>query len=411
MNRARMYYSIGLSLLGVTILIGSWFVAMTKGIGFEALFLVTLGIATGWLRLALEPTGYITMSPVVVFVSLLLAEPHVTLVIAVTSSFASSRIFGHRSWPDVMLDICDEGAAALVAILIASLAPSVTARIGTDGLWSYYFAALLGYALTRLSFGLLKAKMEEGVGVRSFVSGSGRSMLINLAIFGAVASGFAYLTWSFGNAGYFVLALATIALVEFYHPYKLLSEQRGILFASLAMIAHAIDLKDPYTASHSGNVADIAVRLARVMGLHESEVRKIRTGALLHDIGKVGVSGSIIRKPGHLEPDETLTMRQHPIISADIMQPVELLSDAADLVRHHHEHFDGTGYPDGLVGDEIPIGSRVILVADAFDAMTSDRPYRLGRSKSDAIRVMKEHSGRQFDPTVVEALELVIQIV
>ncbi len=104
-------------------------------------------------------------------------------------------------------------------------------------------------------------------------------------------------------------------------------------------------------------------------------------------------------------------MKRHPVIGADIMQPVELLTDAARLVRHHHERYDGTGYPDGLKGEDIPFGSRIVFVADAFNAMTTDRPYRRARSKHEAMKILKENSGTQFDPVVVKALESIIELI
>jgi putative nucleotidyltransferase with HDIG domain len=174
------------------------------------------------------------------------------------------------------------------------------------------------------------------------------------------------------------------------------------------MIAQAIDAKDPYTAQHSRNVSNIAVRLARAMGLNEGEVRRIRVAALIHDIGEVGVRGNIIRKPGKLDSQEGQAMRKHPVISAEIMRPVEFLGEAAEIVRHHHEHIDGSGYPDGLKNTQIPLGSRVVLVADAFDALTTDRPYRKGRSKHEALEVIAAHEGTQFDSGVVTALKAIV---
>jgi putative nucleotidyltransferase with HDIG domain len=232
-------------------------------------------------------------------------------------------------------------------------------------------------------------------------------MLANLGGFGIEALVLGFLA-SAGGLGYLGPILVVASLIEFYYPYKLLSDQEDTLLASLAMIAQAIDAKDPYTAKHSKNVSNIAVRLARAMGLDEGEVRRVRVAALMHDIGKVGVRGSIIRKPGKLDAQEGEAMRQHPVISAEIMRPVELLGEAAEIVRHHHEHIDGSGYPDGLKSLEIPLGSRVVLVADAFDALTTDRPYRKGRSKQEALEVITAHAGTQFDATVVAALRSVL---
>jgi putative nucleotidyltransferase with HDIG domain len=177
------------------------------------------------------------------------------------------------------------------------------------------------------------------------------------------------------------------------------------------MIAHAIDLKDVYTGRHARDVADIAVRIARAMRLSEKDVRNIRVAGLLHDIGKIGISGGIIRKPGALTADEKSVMNRHPVIGAEIMQPVELLTEPARLVRHHHEHYDGSGYPDGLKGDSIPLGARIVFVADAFDAITTDRPYRRGRSQEEAFDILKEHAGKQFDPNVVAAFASVLNAV
>jgi putative nucleotidyltransferase with HDIG domain len=207
-----------------------------------------------------------------------------------------------------------------------------------------------------------------------------------------------------------MLAIATIAIVEAANPFKQLSDQWDVLFASLGMVAHAIDLKDAYTGRHAREASALAVRIARAMRLAEPEVRKIRFAGMMHDIGKIGVSGKIIRKPSTLNAAEMAEMRQHPVIGAEIMRPVELLADASEIVRHHHEHIDGSGYPDGLRGEQIPIGSRIVLVADAFNAMTTDRPYRKARSKAVALEVLKKNTGAQFDPLVVQALEGVIHL-
>jgi len=264
--------------------------------------------------------------------------------------------------------------------------------------------------LSRVVLAAIRASIFDGIEIKTFLSSSGRVLASNAMLLSLVALGLSRLTNIYGNTGYFVLPLAIIALIESYHPFKLLSDQRSVLFASLSMVAQAIDLKDAYTGKHARDASDIAVRLARSLRLAESEVRKIRIAAILHDIGKIGVSGRIIRKPSALNSEEMYAMRQHPVIGAEIMQPVELLTDAAEIVRHHHEHYDGSGYPSGLEGDAIPIGSRIVLVADAFNAITTDRPYRKARSKNEALGVLREYSGKQFDPKVVAALEAIVAI-
>jgi len=127
----------------------------------------------------------------------------------------------------------------------------------------------------------------------------------------------------------------------------------------------------------------------------------------MHDIGKIGISGRIIRKPGRLTEGEHVLMREHSSISASILRPLDILGESARMVHHHHEHWDGSGYPDRLKGEEIPVGARVILVADAYDALTTDRPYRRGADREHALAIIRRHSGTQFDPAVVKALEQV----
>jgi len=203
------------------------------------------------------------------------------------------------------------------------------------------------------------------------------------------------------------LAIGVAVVAELCYPWKLLNEQSLLLFRSLRMISQAVDLKDPYTSNHSRRVADLAVKVARTMGLPESEIPTIRTAALMHDIGKIGIPVDIIRKPQHLTPQEMAVMRKHPIAGAELIQNLD--ERAAEIVKHSHEHFDGTGYPAGLRGKSIPTGSRIILVVDAFDALTTDRPYRQGRPHFEALEVIKQHSGTQFDPEIVAALESLVE--
>jgi putative nucleotidyltransferase with HDIG domain len=142
--------------------------------------------------------------------------------------------------------------------------------------------------------------------------------------------------------------------------------------------------------------------LANRLSLPADELRRILFGSLLHDIGKMGLRDNIINKPGPLSPEEWVQMKMHPVVGAQIVEKMEFLTGAIDIVRHHHESWDGKGYPDGLAGPAIPLNARIVTIADSFDAMTTDRPYRKALSIAEAVRRLKESAGVQFDPDLAK---------
>ena len=162
--------------------------------------------------------------------------------------------------------------------------------------------------------------------------------------------------------------------------------------------------RDRYTGDHSEAVVRLTVRVAESLALNPDEVARVETAALLHDVGKVGIPDSILHKDGPLDDNEWVLMKEHPVIGERILRAIPGLGGVARIVRHEHERWDGDGYPDGISGDQIPIGSRIILTCDAYHAMTSDRPYRKAMSNEDALRELRKNAGTQFDPQVVEAL-------
>ncbi len=170
------------------------------------------------------------------------------------------------------------------------------------------------------------------------------------------------------------------------------------------MIADAVELQDPYTAEHANEVAELSVRVAQRLGLAGAELERLRYGALLHDVGKIGIPGELLRKPGPLSAAERGRMDAHTAIGARMLERIPFLAPVAPLVRSAHERFDGGGYPDGLRGEEIPRGAMVIATCDAYHAMTSDRPYRRAMNREAAILELRLGAGTQFDPGVVDAL-------
>jgi putative nucleotidyltransferase with HDIG domain len=166
-----------------------------------------------------------------------------------------------------------------------------------------------------------------------------------------------------------------------------------------------MEAKDYYTGGHTERVAEVAVALAKELGYSGAELDAIEIGALLHDIGKIGIPEAILRKPGPLDPEEWKVMKEHPVISDYILSEVDLPEIVRQIARSSHERIDGAGYPDGLLGEDIPLPARIVLVADAFDALTSDRPYRHGRHTLAALEELRSHAGTQFCPRVVAALD------
>ncbi len=190
----------------------------------------------------------------------------------------------------------------------------------------------------------------------------------------------------------------------FERVQKAARENQELFLSSIRALAAAIDAKDPYTRGHSERVARYSSAIAREMGLPADEARKVRLSALLHDVGKIGIDDRIIRKPTALTDEEFELMKAHPVKGAAIMETIPQLADIIPGMKYHHEKWEGGGYPDGLKGEQIPLQARIVAVADAFDAMTTTRPYQKAMEVSYVLERLREMSSKRFDGTVVEAL-------
>ncbi|MFN2488556.1 MAG: HD-GYP domain-containing protein [Actinomycetota bacterium] len=194
-----------------------------------------------------------------------------------------------------------------------------------------------------------------------------------------------------------------------YSRIQLTSKLETHYTETIEALVSALEARDPYTQAHAGRIRDTAMALAVAMQVPREDARAVRLGSILHDVGKIGISDAILLKPGSLSDEEWAIMRSHPEIGERMLDGIDFLTPALPIIRHHHERWDGEGYPDGLVAEDIPIGARIVAVCDAFDAMTSDRPYRASMPLDVACEELLRAAGGQFDPHCAELLVTVVR--
>ena len=186
--------------------------------------------------------------------------------------------------------------------------------------------------------------------------------------------------------------------------YQNYTEMREMFTQTITALAGAVDKRDPFTSRHSWRVKEIAGDIGRVMRLNEADLEALEWGGLLHDVGKIGVPDAVLLKQERLTKEERMQMNAHPVLGAQIIEPVSRLARELPIIRHHHEWYNGSRYPDRLIGDEIPVLARILHVADSFEAMTAARPYRMTPLTAEqAIAELRKFAGIQFDPKVVDA--------
>jgi putative nucleotidyltransferase with HDIG domain len=207
------------------------------------------------------------------------------------------------------------------------------------------------------------------------------------------------------DVGWWATPLFVVPLFTTRLAYSRYVETRELFEQTIGALANAVDARDRYTRGHSNRVSHISEAMARVMRLPESEIEKIKWAGLLHDVGKIGIRDNILLKEGPLTREERILMNQHPSIGAEIVAPATQLADEAPLIKAHHEWINGSGYPDGLEALDIPLGARIMTIADAYEAMTSSRPYRkTPLTHQQAVSELEKYAGIQFDPEIVPVL-------
>lgn len=366
------------------------------------LLLIALVLVTENLAFELPVIGSVSLSFSAAYAAMLYSGPLAAVLVAVA---ASTNIEEARAGKPLVIRLYNAGQL----VFSSSLAALTYLALGGDRLAERAFplesmlgaaaaAAVVFYVanvvLVSLAVSILTRERFNAT-IRQLGFLSYGSSLIVLALLGLLL---AYLLSVQSWLSLLLLALPFMVARRTFRVYVELTEAYTSTVRSLVT---AIEAKDPYTKGHSERVADYAHRLAQEMGFPKNEVDLIERAALLHDVGKIGISLDTLVSPEKLTSGEVNAIRQHPALGSDLVADVEFLSDIVDIVRHHHERCDGAGYPDGLVGERIPVPARILAVADAYDAMTSDRAYRPRMTYSQAREELLRVAGSQLDGEIV----------
>jgi len=276
-------------------------------------------------------------------------------------------------------------------------------RPWATGAFATFLAAMVGAAVFLIS-NLLLASTLLALRTGQRIIDVGRSDLRGITGSWVALAPLAWLMAQIYLVQWWATMLFAVPLYSTRQAFERFVEMREMFTQTIGALAEAVDKRDPFTARHSHRVKEIAVDIGRVMHVSDDELEALEWGGLLHDVGKIGVPDDVLKKPDRLTRQERMTMNSHPVLGAQIIAPVTKLAPELPIIRHHHEWYNGSGYPDRLIGDEIPKLARVLHVADAFEAMTAARPYRMTPlTNEQALAELRKFAGIQFDPVVVDA--------
>ncbi|MHB8960895.1 MAG: HD-GYP domain-containing protein [Candidatus Limnocylindrales bacterium] len=299
--------------------------------------------------------------------------------------------------------LANHAGITLPAVIAGLVMRSVPPEARTSSQFETFVVALLAaivYVALNILLGASLAALRTNQPIRSVVLGDARGSARNL--FGLTPIG--WLMAQMYAFAWWASLLFAIPLYTTRRSYQDYTEIREMFTQTITALAGAVDKRDPFTSKHSWNVKAIAGDIGRELRLGESDLEALEWGGLLHDVGKIGVPDAVLLKAERLTKDERVSMNSHPVLGAQIIAPVTRLSRELPIIRNHHEWYNGSGYPDRLIGDEIPLLARVLHVADAFEAMTAARPYRMTPlTPEQALGELRKFAGIQFDPQIVDA--------
>lgn len=370
--------------------------------GLVGILAVAFATEVMWVSLQVGSSG-LSVSFIPFLAGVFLFAPLWAMLLGGSVVFVVEALFRKKPWVKVgfnsSVEVLALGASAAVFSLLGGR-PSTESFL-LDG-WAIFAAAVTYVVLNRVCVSYAVALGERLSFSRAWARVSGGSVLYDLlAIPVPALLAYLYVTWHL--AGVAALAIPLFIVRHIYSMNLQLEQANRDL---LELMVKNIEARDPYTSGHSQRVSQYARVLAKEAGVHFRQVEQVATAALLHDVGKTySEYAPLLQKEGRLTSEEKKLLQSHPVRSAELVSTISALRGPVErAVRHHHENFDGTGYPDGLAGENIPLGARIIMVADTLDAMTTDRPYRKALSFEAVLEEVTKYSGRQFDPRLAEII-------
>ena len=365
------------------------------------IFFLAISIFAEFIPVDLPMAGSITIGFPVDFVIILVYGPALAMLISAIGAIISEVSEKKTSWYKIIFNASQYALSVGVAGLTYQYVGGVVG-------FQNFFKFALPAALCALSYCVINSFLVTVVIALSQETRITTVWRVNIkemipSYLAEAPMGF-IMAIVYVEVGIIGILLFFLPLLLARRSFELYTKMRKVYLDTIRALAAAIDAKDPYTKGHSERVAEISVALAQELNLSDRDIESIEYTALLHDIGKIGIADNILGKNSSLTNKEFDKIKEHTVMGAKIIEPVDFLKNSYKAIYHHHEKYNGKGYPDGIKSEKIPILARIIAVADAYDAMSSDRPYRKKLSHNKILRELEEQSGKQFDPEVVKAL-------
>lgn len=344
--------------------------------------------------------AYITVSSALDYAAIVVFGPVVAAMISTISTVVTTATVSRKAVHKLLFNACLFITTIITSGLVFELLGGHATKVPADLVIPMAGCGITYFLMDTFGVSLVVALSQQTSAWRTWQRTYLWTTVTHLVGFVPLGAIIVVIFMHIGIPG---VALFLVPLLLARYSFKLYTDMREVHIDTVRALTSAIDASDPYTKGHSERVTQYAVALARELHLSERRVQAIEYAGFLHDMGKIGLQHSILLKPGALTDSEWEEMKRHPETGARIVSDLHFLKGARDVVLFHHERFDGTGYPRGLAGEHIPLEARIVKVADAFDAMLSDRPYRRALSLKQALEQLRQGCGTEFDPRVVDA--------